>query len=108
EACETFFGSTTRSAIVSRMVRCELIRQLKRKCQLDDVVLKHEVAAKEESVAQRTDGAINACVSVADRIGSSISRKQDPGKIVHSNEIECPRACQCSLQLFGSLPLLFG
>jgi hypothetical protein len=110
EACETCFGYSSRSAIVSRMVYFDVVRKLRGRCQLDDVVLKYADAeeGKEASMAHNKDEAVNRCVTVAERIGSSIGRREEPRKIDDSNEIECPRACQFSCQLIGSLPLLLG
>lgn len=107
EACETFFGYLSRSAIVSRMVYRDLFRKLRTRYQLDDKVLKcPDVEAYKAPLTG--DVASNPCVAVAERIGSRIGRREDPRKIEDSNEIECPRACRFSCQLLGFIPLLLG
>lgn len=107
EVSEAAFGHSSKSAVVSRMVYCQVVRKLRRQCQLGDVVLPDPEPdpGKEPSPGV---GASHPCVTVAEQIGSCISRREGPRKGEDANEIGCPRSCPFRCQQLGWLPSLLG
>jgi hypothetical protein len=106
EATDRFFGATSRSAIVSRLVYAGLCKRFQERCDPCGVDCH---ANKVMPIDEHRGEALSACVSVAQKVGAAVGPKRVSNRPKRdTRQIECPQACQCSCQLLGGWLLLFG